>query len=87
MQIEETEVYVLNLDATNLLVYEPTEKLYHQLIRYPQDLIPIMDEVVTETYNELCSKRTMTQIKVRVFNLQESINMRDLNPSGKLVIK
>nr|CAG8590238.1 3807_t:CDS:10 [Entrophospora candida] len=80
-KIEETKIYVLNLDTKNLLAYEPSEKLYHQLIRYPQDLIPIMDEVVTETYNELCSEPTMMPIKVRAFNLEKSINMRDLNPS------
>ncbi|CAJ0901260.1 10552_t:CDS:10 [Entrophospora sp. SA101] len=84
-KIEETKIYVLNLDTKNLLAYEPSEKLYHQLIRYPQDLIPIMDEVVTETYNELCSEQTMMPIKVRAFNLEKSINMRDLNPSGLII--
>ena len=38
-----TEQTTLNLDATNLLAYPGTEKLYHALIKYPQEIIPIMD--------------------------------------------
>ncbi|KAF8336954.1 MCM-domain-containing protein [Cantharellus anzutake] len=38
----------LNLDAVNLLAYPPTAKLYKQLINYPQEVIPIMDQVLRE---------------------------------------
>lgn len=34
----------LNLDAKNLLAYPTTKKLYYQLINYPQEVIPIMDQ-------------------------------------------
>lgn len=38
----------LNLDASDLLAYQPSSKLYHQLILYPQEIIPIMDMVLKE---------------------------------------
>ncbi len=38
----------LNLDAVNLLAYPPTAKLYRQLINYPQEVVPIMDQVLRE---------------------------------------
>lgn len=38
----------LNLDAKNLLAYPTTRKLYYQLINYPQEVIPIMDQTVKD---------------------------------------
>lgn len=38
----------LNLDASDLQAYPPAAKIYHQLILYPQEIIPIMDMVVKE---------------------------------------
>lgn len=43
----------LNLDALNLLAYRPTKKLYHQLVNYPQEVIPIMDQVLRDVMIEL----------------------------------
>ncbi|OCF45555.1 minichromosome maintenance protein 4 (cell division control protein 54) [Kwoniella heveanensis CBS 569] len=42
----------LNLDALNLLAYPPTKKLYHQLVNYPQEVIPIMDQVLRDVLIE-----------------------------------
>ncbi|WRT70901.1 uncharacterized protein IL334_007900 [Kwoniella shivajii] len=42
----------LNLDALNLLSYPPTKKLYHQLVNYPQEVIPIMDQVLRDVMIE-----------------------------------
>ena len=46
----------LNLDAINLLSYPPTKKLYHQLIAYPQEVIPIMDQVLKDLMIELANE-------------------------------
>ncbi|KAK8850719.1 hypothetical protein IAR55_004639 [Kwoniella newhampshirensis] len=43
----------LNLDAFNLLSYPPTKKLYHQLTNYPQEVIPIMDQVLRDVMIEM----------------------------------
>jgi DNA replication licensing factor MCM4 len=47
-QLRETGETNLNLDATNLLAYPTTKRLYHQLINYPQEVIPIMDQVLRD---------------------------------------
>ena len=51
-QLRETGQTNLNLDAINLLAYPPTKKLYHQLINYPQEVIPIMDQVLRDVMIE-----------------------------------
>lgn len=38
----------LNLDATNLLAYPPSKKLHSQLLKYPQEVIPAMDQVLKD---------------------------------------
>lgn len=38
----------LNLDAANLSAYPPSKKLFTQLINYPQEIIPIMDQVLKD---------------------------------------
>ncbi|PVG01629.1 putative replication licensing factor MCM4 [Serendipita vermifera] len=38
----------LNLDMTNLQAYPPTRKLHSQLIKYPQEIIPVMDQVLKD---------------------------------------
>lgn len=38
----------LNLDVVNLSAYPPTGKLYTQLMKYPQELVPIMDQVLKD---------------------------------------
>ncbi|ORY28001.1 MCM2/3/5 family-domain-containing protein [Naematelia encephala] len=51
-QLRETGQTNLNLDALNLLSYPPTKKLYHQLVAYPQEVIPIMDQVLRDVMIE-----------------------------------
>lgn len=46
--MKETGVTNLNLDTQNLLSYPATKKLYHQLINYPQEVIPIMDQTIKD---------------------------------------
>jgi len=38
----------LNLDAVNLLAYPPAKKLHTQLFKYPQEVIPAMDQVLKD---------------------------------------
>ncbi|WWC72768.1 uncharacterized protein I206_106732 [Kwoniella pini CBS 10737] len=42
----------LNLDSLNLLSFPPTKKLYYQLMNFPQEVIPIMDQVLRDTMIE-----------------------------------
>jgi DNA replication licensing factor MCM4 len=43
----------LNLDMQNLLSYPPSAKLYHQLVKYPQEVVPAMDQVLKDLMLEL----------------------------------
>ncbi|KNZ72799.1 DNA replication licensing factor mcm4, partial [Termitomyces sp. J132] len=43
----------LNLDMVNLLAYPPSRKLYNQLMKYPQEVIPAMDQVLKDLMLEL----------------------------------
>ncbi|KAL1408667.1 MCM DNA helicase complex subunit [Vanrija albida] len=53
LQLRETGESVLNLDALNLLAYPPTKKLYYQLLNFPQEVVPIMDQVLRDVMYEL----------------------------------
>ncbi|PKK80763.1 MCM-domain-containing protein [Rhizophagus irregularis] len=79
--IERTEEFKFNLDTQNLLAFEDTHKLYYQIVRYPQEIIPILDYVVAQMYTELHEKEPKEDIRVRPYNLGISKNMRELNPS------
>ncbi|OJD14132.1 hypothetical protein AJ78_05507 [Emergomyces pasteurianus Ep9510] len=46
----------LNLDIRNLKAYPSTLKLWHQVQAYPQEIIPIMDQVVKDVMIELALK-------------------------------
>jgi DNA replication licensing factor MCM4 len=112
-QLRETGESVLNVDAINLVAYPPTKRLYHQLINYPQEMVPIMDQVLKDVMTEMADEElenarnrqmegqmsdlelaTMEEIvrevegrvyKTRPFGGETTINMRDLNPGGKLL--
>jgi DNA replication licensing factor MCM4 len=51
-QLRQTGQTNLNLDAVNLMAYPPTRRLYHQLCNYPQEVIPIMDQVLRDVMIE-----------------------------------
>lgn len=38
----------LNLDIVNLAAYPPSKKLYMQVIKYPQEVVPAMDQVLKD---------------------------------------
>ena len=45
-----------NLDARNLKAYPLTRKLWHQLLAYPQEIIPLMDQTVKDVMVDLALK-------------------------------
>lgn len=80
---------ILNLDVQDLKHYPPTKKLYHQLYSYPQEIIPIMDQTIKDVMLDLLGTNPPEDVlndielkiyKIRPFNLEKCINMRDLNP-------
>lgn len=85
LQIKETEIYSLNIDCANLQSWEGTRMLHRQLLHYPQEIISLMDMVVNEMYEELFPTTTADTaspaIQVRVHNIGESVNMRNLDPA------
>ncbi|KAA1101288.1 hypothetical protein PGT21_015688 [Puccinia graminis f. sp. tritici] len=46
----------LNLDLINLLAFPPTKNLYNQILNYPQELIPICDQVLKDCVIELAEE-------------------------------
>ncbi|KAJ6629243.1 MCM2/3/5 family-domain-containing protein [Mycena sp. CBHHK59/15] len=47
-QMRQTGETNLNLDVVNLLAYPPSKKLHAQLVKYPQEVIPAMDQVLKD---------------------------------------
>ncbi|POW04893.1 hypothetical protein PSTT_10091 [Puccinia striiformis] len=46
----------LNLDLINLLAFPATKNLYNQILNYPQELIPICDQVLKDCVIELAEE-------------------------------
>lgn len=108
-QMLQTGQNVLNLDMTNLLAYPPSKKLHGQLRKYPQEVIPILDQTLGDTvgqaaqeeYQEARTKHASgllsdtdlalleerlrdishRSFRCRPYDGDNSVNMRDLNPS------
>lgn len=51
----------LFLDVHDLSAYPPTQKLWHQVQAYPQELVPIMDQVVHDLMMELAGNEATKQ--------------------------
>ncbi|KAJ1980805.1 MCM DNA helicase complex subunit [Dimargaris verticillata] len=82
-QMRDAENFNLNLDCSNLMAYPRCVKLYHQLVQYPQEIIPLMDHVLTQTFLELfrdMDEQGGLEFTVRPYNLAQTVNMRELNP-------
>ena len=46
----------LNLDMVNLLSYPPCKKLFGQLQKYPQEVIPTMDQILKDLMLEIADE-------------------------------
>jgi len=78
----EKENYQLDLDCRHLDAYDPP--LYRKLTSYPQEIVPLFDQVANEYFAESVlpeGEEVFTRVQVRPFNLKETRAMRDLNPS------
>ena len=64
----------VNLDCRNLQAYTETHKLYDQLVKYPQEIIPLMDHTITEFYMSQFTNANIDdlQLKVCVVRLKKS---------------
>ncbi|KAL6358187.1 hypothetical protein LRP88_08367 [Fusarium phalaenopsidis] len=49
----------LYLDISDLNLYPPTRKLWHQIQAYPQEIVPVMDQSVHDMMVELARAETM----------------------------
>ena len=79
-QIQDTEVYVLNLDCRHLKDYD--KDLYRKFVFYPSEMIPYVDAVVNQMYKEMVNDDTENSniIQVRPYNLVEKKLLRSLTP-------
>jgi DNA replication licensing factor MCM4 len=83
--MKQNQVYSLNLDCQKLSSYPQSKKLFLQLVHYPQEIIPLMDHVLTDIFLERFDDGTIPQdiiLKIRPFNLPSSLNLRELNPES-----
>lgn len=75
VQMRQTGESVLNVDAINLIAYPPTKRLYHQLINYPQEMVPIMDQVLKDVMTEMADEELE---KCRTKRAEEQISELEL---------
>ena len=52
----------LNLDMLNLAAYPPSRKLYTQLIKYPQEVVPAMDQVLKDLMLEIAEQDRQAEL-------------------------
>ncbi|KAH3681132.1 hypothetical protein WICPIJ_007907 [Wickerhamomyces pijperi] len=93
----DTNTTNLNLDARNLLAYEPSRDLYRLLQMYPSEIIPIMDQVTKECILQIAEDEGMrgavidaidvAVYKIRPYNpkIQKDMRQLDIEDIDKLV--
>ncbi|RWS29004.1 DNA replication licensing factor mcm4-like protein, partial [Leptotrombidium deliense] len=78
------EIYTLEdpfLNVNCSHIYQFDKELYHQLINYPQEVIPTFDMAAHELFFTLYPNAQLPhQINVRPFNVVKTSNLRTLNP-------
>ena len=83
-QSKDDDSYNLNIDASHLISFDNEHgyTLYRDLVRYPQEMVPIFDLCVYEEFYRMFGEEAEEQkrFQVRVFNLDQVKAMRDLNP-------
>jgi DNA replication licensing factor MCM4 len=85
--LQQTAPSSLDIDAMHLFHHnEASQRLYHQLVHYPMELIPLMDLVVQREARRLAQVEDddvaahVPLIQVRPYNLKEVSNLRCLDP-------
>eukprot|EP00040_Diaphanoeca_grandis_P003779 m.25877 g.25877 ORF g.25877 m.25877 type:complete len:850 (+) comp15196_c0_seq1:211-2760(+) len=76
-QVSTTMKLYLNIDCKDLAEFNSS--LYRQLLRYPQELIPMFDDVVNDYLQQQGMELTKS-VQTRPYNLDQPKSMRDLNP-------
>ncbi|KAK9456869.1 MCM2/3/5 family-domain-containing protein [Dipodascopsis uninucleata] len=84
----------LNLDVEDLRSYPPAKSLYYNLLKYPQELIPVMDQTIRDCMVELLTSMGTPEAeiassesriyKVRPYGLkgkEVEKGLRELNPN------
>lgn len=84
LEIKNCEIFVLNVSGIHIHSFD--KQLYVQLINYPTEMIPIMDTVASQIYNELYTMDNHEQqhsppIQVRITDLVNKSRIRDLSPN------
>lgn len=87
----------VQLDCQHLFYHSPAcQKLYHQLVQFPQEIVPLMDLLVNQEYERLAAEAarenedgwddnepmTSTRIQVRPYHLKSVSHMRALDPNS-----
>jgi hypothetical protein len=80
----------MDIDTLSLYYHNAEcQRLYHQLVKYPQEIVPIMDMVINQVYQErfivteeeqIAYNAQNSKIQVRPFNLRHLSQMRALDP-------
>lgn len=85
--LRQTASSSLDIDTMHLFYHDDaSQKLYHQLVNYPMELIPLMDLVVQREARRLAQVDDgdlvahIPLIQVRPYNLKEVSNLRCLDP-------
>ena len=77
-------VTALNLDVRNLKAYPPTRKLWHQLIGFPSDIIPIIDLCIKDCMLELAYEKGQHEER-RARHLQRNASASAPGQSANIV--
>lgn len=85
--IRETQVLNMNVNCQHLSNFPLSRRLYYQLVRYPQEIVPIMDLVAHQEYKAIAgdlaeAELAGNRIQVRPFNLKDVHKLRDLDPTN-----
>ena len=79
----------LELDCRHLYFHSPAcQRLYHQLVKYPQEMVPLMDLIVGQEYSRILQspqeeeeeESLQIPLQIRPHHLQSVSNMRSLDP-------
>ncbi|CAE6429926.1 unnamed protein product [Rhizoctonia solani] len=84
-----TDQYILNLDLIDLQAYAPTKKLHNALVKFPEDVVPMLDQCLADALEEMVQTQSMevdtdpldVKYRVRPYISDNVVNMRELNPS------
>ena len=83
-EIRDTKIFILNIDGRHIEKFD--HMLYWQVLNFPSDMIPIMDQIASVVYNEIVSNSRMVDenqarsIQVRISNLTHMNRIRDIGP-------